>query len=264
MKRFLCISILLNLFLMSVFSEHEKEVRVKKIRGEYTITTDMDISPKAAANLALEDAKRKALAHVCGEKINSWDMVEVGSQGESFNSINMIQVDGEIVDFEVQEEGSQQNPQRKKEWIFYCVINATVKKGIEPDPDFTVTIKGLRGSYRAEEELTFSILSSRDGYLKVFIFENEELGYRLYPNENEPSFKLTANEQYSFPSTRRSIYEVYTEKEIETDRLVFIVTKSERPFNNETTSRKEIESWMARIPNDQKFVHYSSINILKK
>lgn len=263
MKRLIC-SLLFSFFLMSVYAEHEKEVHVNKIRGEYSITTDMDISTKAAAQLALEDAKRKALIKVCGEKLNAWDMVESGSNGESFNSINMIQVDGEIIDYKILEEGYIPNPAREKELNFYCVINAVVKKGIDPDPDFEAYVRGIRSSYRAEENLTFSVLSSRDAYLKVFIFENEELGYRLYPNENEEIFKLIANKEYNFPSNNKSYYELYTDKEIETDRLVFVLTKSERPFNNETTSRKEIETWMAKIPNDQKFVYYTSINILKR
>jgi hypothetical protein len=264
MKRLICISLLLYFFLTPAFSEREKEVHVKKIRGEYSITTDMDITPKAAAQMALNDAKHKAMVKVCGERLNSWDMIESGSNGESFNSVNMIQVDGDIVDYEILEEGHITNPAREKEITFYCVINATVKKGIEPDPDFTVSVRGIKASYQADDEITFSILSSRDAYLKVFIFENEELGYKLYPNEFETSFKITANQECKFPSNRRSVYTVYTDKEIETDRLVFVLTKSERPFINETTSRKEIESWMAQISNDQKFVYYTSINILKR
>lgn len=264
MKHVVCLSLLLSFFLMPCFAEREKEVHVKKMRGEYTITTDMDISPKAAAEKALYDAKQKALKKVCGEQLKSWDMLTSGAEGENFNSVNMIQVDGEIIDFEVVDHGSDKNPARDNEIIFWCVIDAIVKKGIEPDPDFDVVVRGIRGSYQAEEELTFSILSSRDAYLKVFIFENEELGYRLYPNDNEQNVKITANEECRFPTNRRSVYELYTEKDIETDILVFVLTKSERPFMEETTSRREIERWMAKIPNDQKFVSYKSINILKK
>jgi len=127
-----------------------------------------------------------------------------------------------------------------------------------------VTIKGVRGSYQAEEELTFSIISSRDAYLKVFIFENEELGYRLYPNDKEQAFKMNANQEYQYPTNKRAFYELYTDKEIETDRLVFVLTKTECPFMEETTSRRQIEQWIANIKNDQKFVTYKSINILKR
>jgi len=263
-KRIYLIHLLCVLFLMPCFAEHEKEVHVKKIRGEYSFTTDMDVSTKTAAYKALEDAKRKAIEKVCSQKVKSWDISESGSQGESFNSVNMVQMDGDIVECEIVEEGHQTNPNREKEITFYCVINATVKKGIEPDPDFTVAIRGLKASYQADDEITFTVLSSRDAYLKVFIFENEELGYRLYPNDLEQSFKITANQECTFPSNKRSVYTVYTDKEIETDRLVFVLTKTERPFLNETTSRKEIEEWMAKISNDQKFLYYASINILKK
>ncbi len=228
------------------------------------MTIEMDISPKTAMQYALEDAKKKALVEVCGEKMNAWDMVESSSAGESFNSLNMIQIDGEIVDYDVLEQNHMVNPVRKSEIIYYCIINAHIKKGIEPDPDFVASIKGIKASYQAEEELTFSVIAYRDAYVKVFIFENEELGYRLYPNELEQPFKLNANQEYLFPTNKRSSYPVYTDKDIETDRIVFVFTKNERPFYEETTSRKEIESWMAKIPNNQRFVYYTSINILKK
>jgi hypothetical protein len=42
---------------------------------------------------------------------------------------------------------------------------------------------------------------------------------------------------------------------------VFVFTKTERPFNEEETSRAEIETWMAKIPNDQKYIHYALIEI---
>lgn len=262
MKKILLTYFFLNLFLFSVYAEHEKEVHVKNVRGEYFMTSDMDVSMKMAQQSAREDAKHKALVKVCGERVNVWDQVEGSSAGETFNSLSMVQVDGEIVDFDVVKEGYDKNPLRETELMFYCIAHVTVKKGIEPDPDFNATVTGIKTSYIADEQLTFKIKAYRDAYLKVFIFENAELGYRLYPNEFEKPFKLTAGQEYTFPIN--SDYPVYTDKELETDRLVFIFTKSERPYYDETTSRKEIEMWMARIPNDQKFVYYTSINILKK
>lgn len=265
MRRLISILLFLNFFLVPCFPEHEKEVHVKKIRGEYTITTDMDISPKAAALKALEEAKHKALVKVCGERVNSWDMVESGVGGESFNSVNMVQVDGEIVEYDVIDSGYVTNPARTKEMTFYYVINATVKKGLDPDPDFTASFKGIRGSYIVDDTgMSFTVLSSKDAFLKVFIFENEEVGTILYPNEFESAYKLQANQEYTFPNKKNNYYELYTDKEIETDIMVFVLTKTERPFLKTETSRKEIEAWLARIPNNEKFVHYTSINIVKK
>lgn len=153
---------------------------------------------------------------------------------------------------------------RNSEIVCWCIANVTVKKGVEPDPDFTATIKGVRTSYQVDEELTFSVLPYRDSYLKVFIFENADLGYRLYPNDLEAPFLLAGNVEHSFPTNTRSYYPMYTDKDIETDIMVFVFTKQERPFYEETTSRKEIEKWIARIPNNEKYVYYTSVNILKK
>lgn len=264
MKR-IVLFVLLGFFLMPVYAEHEKEVRVKKIRGEYYMTTDMDVSMKMAQQSAQENAKRNALVKVCGEQMNAWDMVSSGAEGENYNSVNMVQVNGEIIDFEVVEEGHSQNPAREKEMMFYCIANVTVKKGIEVDPDFTVDVRGIKNSYMVDDQgMEFTVLSSKDAYLKVFIFENAEVGTKLYPSDIDPSFQLKANQQYTFPGKKNTYYELYTDKSIETDIMVFVLTKTERPFLKEETNRQEIESWIAKIPNDQKFVFYKSINIVNK
>lgn len=264
MKKCVSTLLLLALFLSPCHAEREKEVHVKKIRGEYYMTTDMDISMQTAKRSAQENAKRNAMVKACGETINAWDMVESGAAGENFNSVNMVQVNGEIVEFEIVEEGHSQNPAREKEMMFYCIANVTVKKGIEPDPDFSVDIRGIKNSYMVDDQgMTFTVLSSKDAYLKVFIFENAEIGTRLYPSGLESSFPLKANQQYTFPTQKNTYYELYTDKEIETDIMVFVLTKTERPYLNEETNRQEIESWIAKIPNDQKFVFYKSINIVK-
>ena len=58
--------------------------------------------------------------------------------------------------------------------------------------------------------------------------------------------------------------ENYSDLEKEINRLVFVFTKTERPFDEEETSRAEIEKWMAKIPNDQKYLHFSVIEIRDK
>lgn len=264
MKKSVTTLLVLALFLMPCYAEHEKEMHVKKIRGEYYMTTDMDVSLKMAQQSARENAKRNAIVQACGEKISAWDMIESGAEGENFNSVNMVQVDGEILKFEVVEEGHLQNPAREKELLFYCIANVTVKKGVEPDPDFNVDVKGIKNNYMVDDQgMMFTIISSKDAYLKIFIFENAEVGTRLYPSERETSFLLKANQDYTFPTKKNTYYQLYTDKEIETDIMVFVLTKKEYPYLKEETNRYEIESWIAKIPNDQKFVFYKSINIVK-
>lgn len=250
--------------IVPMMAEREKEVLKRDVHGEYTITNGSTISMEEAKQLAREDAKKKALVMVCGEQINAWDVVESSAAGESYNSLTTVRVDGEIVDFDIQNEFWKQNPLRESELVFTCIANVTVKKGIDPDPNFVVDVTGVSPSYIAESHLTFSVKPYSDCYLKVFIFENAELGYRLYPNEAEKPMLLEKANVYHFPSNDKGDYELYTDKEIETDRLVFVFTKDERPFYNDVTSRTEIEQWMARIPNDQKYIYYTSINIVKK
>lgn len=244
--------------------EHEKIISVNKIRGEYTLSSAIDISIKQAEQMARDDAKRQALRQVCGERINSWDMMETSAIGESFNSLNLIQVDGEIVEFDIVEEGYTPNPVKKDEILFYCVANVKVKKGLDPDPDFVANITGIKPSYIAGSSLEFTIIPRQDCYLKVFIFEDASLGYRLYPSTYEKPKLLTKEVPCKFPIGHGIYYDLYTDKDIETNRLVFVFTKKEYPFYEQTTSREEIEHWIASIPNDQKYLYYVSINIVQK
>lgn len=251
-------------FFLPCLAEQEREVWVKSVRGEFAAIASMDISMRTARDMAREDAKKQAISKVCGEKLNAWNQVESSSAGESFNSLTILQVDGEVVEFNIVDEGQIQNPLREQEMLFYCVANIKVKKGIEPDPDFKAEVDQLRGSYISGEALTFSITPYRDCYLKVFLFENTEIGYRLYPNNYDYVERLIAGQKRTFPQSQRYEITLSTSQSIETNHLVFVFTKDENPYYNETTSRQEIEQWMARIPNDRKYIYYTTINIINK
>lgn len=262
MNRYWVILSLTFLFLPRLFGQ-EKEVWVKKVRGEFAAISSMDISMRSARDKAREDAKRQALSQVCGEKLNIWSQVESSSAGESFNSLAIMQVDGEVVEFNIIDEGQIQNPLREQEMLFYCIANVKVKKGTEPDPDFKAEVKQMVKSYISGSPLSFTVVPYRDCYLKVFLFEDAEVGYRLYPNDYDRVECLKANQERTFPQSQRYEITLSAAQPIETNYLVFVFTKDENPYYGETTSRQEIEQWMARISNDRKFVYYTSINIIK-
>lgn len=255
--------ILLTCSLQS-FAQREKVETVKNVRGEFAMTADMiaagGVNPKEKAR---EDAQRKAIEQVCGKQVNSWNMIESSAAGESYNSLAVIQTDGEIVGFEVLQEGTEVSPVRSSEIIFYCVANVKVKKGLSPDPNFSAKIDGVRAVYYENDELTFSVQPLIDCYLTIFLLENAEKGYKLYPLENDGLNKLEANRKIQFPRVDEWVMTKETNNPIETNRLLFVFTKKELKFPYNEESRAEIEKWMMKVPADQRYMEIKTIEIRK-
>lgn len=248
-----------------VFAQKEKVHTVKNVRGEYAmIVAYSDITGREATEKAREDAKRKAIEQICGSRMNIWDQVEISSAGESFNSTAINQIDGEIIDFEIIEEGNRQSDVRQAETVFYCIANVKVKRGMPPDPNFTAAIEGLRSVYFEGSNLEFTITPYRDCFLKIFLFEDSQKGYRLYPNDYDTPKILLANQKVVFPQRVDFVATKDSNRPTETNWLIFVFTKDERPFYHATTSRQEIEKWMALIPNDEKYIVFTAIDIRNK
>ena len=257
---------ILMAFVCTCYAQHEK-IQTVKVRGEYTlILSSSNVTGIQAVELARKDAQRKAIEKVCGSRVCVWDQVEISNAGETLNSLSVNQVDGEIVEFEILKEGNNQSETRSIETIFYCEAKVKVKRGVDPDPDFTATITGVEKVYYDNDALEFSVTPYRDGYLKIFLFADTKTGYRIYPNILEKPILLKQGVKYNFPTNSMAEYIVSkdTDNPFEVNRLVFVFTKEERPFYEETTSRSEIERWMALIPNDKKYLYSIAFDIRKK
>lgn len=249
---------------LHIHAQKENITTLKSVRGEFSvILKHSDISGREAMRLAREDAKRKAIEKVCGSRVSIWDKMESSSAGEVLNSLSINQIDGEIVEFVVADEGYEQSSVRSSETVFYCIAHIKVKRGLEPDPNFYMAVNGLKSVYYAGEPLVFEIKPLQDCYMKIFLLENEEHGYLLYPNKYDRNQRLYANQVFKIADS--PYYEFILQKsnqlKAEINRLVFVFTKAERVFDEEETSRAEIEKWMAKIPNDQKFLYFSVIEI---
>lgn len=262
--KFKLIIFLCFVFLMPSFARHERTELVKNVRGEYTVTANSQASPLEAKEKAREDAMRKALIQAFGQQINIFDQIETSSAGESFNSMSVLKNNGEIEKFTVVEEGFDRSATRSSEMIFYCVANVLVKEGVAPDPSFTATINGIHSSYINNEYCVFTITPSQNSYLKVFIYENSEVGYYLYPGGNHHGVFLKADTPIQLPKRMDPNIQLYTNKNKETNTIVMLLTKEEYPFNVSNPTRQDIDKFIALIPNDKKYVSYHIIDILKR
>ena len=200
---------------------------------------------------------------MCGVKVSIWDQMETSSAGDTFNSLSVNQIDGEIVEFSVVEEGYYASEARSSETVFYCVANVKVKKSSAPDPNFFVSVNGLKSVYYTGEELLFDITPHQNCYMKIFLLEDEDVGYLLYPNEYDKESALAADKKWAIADSPyySFVMQKNSKKNKEINRLVFVFTKVEYGFNAQITSRSAIEKWIATISNDQKFIHMAVIEI---
>lgn len=271
MKKLLLLFTLLSA--LNLQAQNEKVQTIKSVRGECAVVLSLsDITGREAMERAREDAKRKALERVSGSKMTIWEQMEISSAGDVFNSLSLNQIDGEVVEMNITKEGFEQSSIRSEETIFYCIADIKVKKGRPADPDFFVAVNGLKSVYYSGEELVFDATAYRDCYMKVFIFEDALRGSIILPDSRfEKQIPLTTGKKWestkaTFSAINNHAIKVYKSAagEREINRLVFVFTKSEMPFNEKITSRPEIEKWIATIPNDQKFLHFAVIEIRDK
>lgn len=265
MKRFIFLAFLL--LGINLYAQKEKVETVRAVRGEFPVILEFsDVTGREAVQLAREDAKRKALEKVCGSRVSIWNQMEISSAGDSFNSLSINQIDGEILEFDIKEEGTKQSASRSAETVFYCVADIKVKKGLAPDSDFCVSVNGLKSVYYSGENLQFDITPYKDCYMKVFLFEDDRHGYMLYPNTYDRPYLLEAGAKFDVTEASHWQIELYKSSDApkEVNRVAFVFTKTECPFNETETSRPEIERWIAGIPNDQKYLYFAVIEIRDK
>ncbi len=247
--------------------KEERNIQLKSVRGEYSLVLNVsDVTGREAVHLAREQTKRNAIEKACGVKVNIWEQIETSSVGDVLNSLSINQIDGEIVEFNIVEEGCHPSPSRPSEMVFYCIADVVVKKGGTPDPNFTVLVSGIRAMYYSGELLQFEVRPHQDCFMNIFLLENETTGYLLYPNSYDKSRMFRAEETFKIADAPNYEFMLQKNKNLkkEINRLAFVFTKEERRFDANITSRKEIERWMAAIPNDQKYIHFSVIEIRDK
>jgi len=252
-------------FLMPCYvAGHGKSKLIRNVRGEFTITTDSEIPPVTAKEKARENAKREALFKAFGQQMSSINETEISSAGESFSSLNILQNNGEIEEFTIVKEDCEKHPNRNAEIVYYCIADVKVRKGIEPDFSFVATIEGIKATYINNQILTFSVTPTQNAYLKVFLFENIELGLYLYPKGFNHGLFLPADQTTTITREIDPDIQLFTNRERETNVIVILLTKEEYPFNIANPTRQDINKFIACIPNDKKYVSYHIIDIIKQ
>lgn len=270
MKFLNCSKVWVILFVhLAIINIYAQEIsQVSNIIGTAYISGE--VSPNQAKKQALNEAKLNALkAAGIGEKVSSYQLLFTSEQKNDFSQFFTSDIQSEI-------QGAIKSYSIKSERI-YCkndfevVCDVTidaevVKYDTKPDISFDANIEGIKAVYNNDDKLTFTLKSTQACYLTVFNITDKE-AFVLYPNAYEKQTKLNPLELSKFPTVKID-YTLHTDmKQQETNRLIFIFTKTQLPFikmdKNQLTTHENIFSWIYSIMPDQRKVEYITLTIQK-
>ena len=238
--------------------------KVEMVKGEWIISND--ITPIQARANAIDQAKAEALRNAGATEYVAESSLLYKTEKDKkledvHKSVTSVDVSGEISGFQVIREEKKLNEFGNLTYEVWIDANVILHK-TSKDPGFNVDVKGIQDSYRSPQELIFEIMPSKEGFLNIFILDDDE-SLLLYPNKFEKREKFEGGTTYKFPRSRALDYEVSAEEGMEVNYLVLLYTKSEIPFLKEPTS-ENILQFMAAIDPAQKCIKSYSILIRKE
>ena len=172
---------------------------------------------------------------------------------------------GNILSYEI----IKQETIQKSELELYAEVTisaSVIKYETKPDIKFDVNIEGIKAVYNNEEVLEFTINTSQLSYLTIFNI-TDTVASVFFPNSYEKDNKLLPIKVHEFPLGQID-YMVYTDlKDKETNRLLFVFTKTSIPFikmnQEQVTDEDAIFNWIYSIMPDQRNVQYYSVIVQK-
>ncbi|MBX3165366.1 MAG: DUF4384 domain-containing protein [Bacteroidetes bacterium] len=267
MKKLLSYTLFVCLFFCFTIKA-QKTISISNIKGTAFISGN--VSPNQAKKEALNEAKINALKEAgINEHINSYQVLYASQQkndySQFFTSDIQTEIQGAVQSYTVKNEKTY--CKNEVEIVCEIVIDAIViKYDAKPDASFYANIEGIKAAYNNDEKLTFSVKATQACYLTVFNITDTEASL-MYPNEYEKQTKCNALETYKFPVGRLD-YVMHTDmKQAETNRLIFVFTKTQIPFikmdKEQNTTAETIFTWIYSIMPDQRKVDYITLSIQK-
>ena len=255
-------------FLLAFQVSAQKQVKVSGIKGTAIISGD--VSPNQAKLIALNDAKINALkAAGIGENIKSYQLLfssqEKNEFSQFFSSDIQSEIQGAVSSYEI----TNQATVKKSDEILNIEITidaSVIKYETKPDNTFDAYIEGLKAVYNNHDKLTFTVKTTQDCYLTIFNITDVDATL-MYPNNYEKQNSFNSIKVYHFPLGQVD-YSLETDlKEKESNRLIFVFTKTAVPFikmdKDQVTTNEAIFNWIYSIMPDQRKVEYRSLVIQK-
>jgi hypothetical protein len=240
-------------------------IPVKDVKGECFI---VNITPEKAKENAILEAKREAL-NQAGISTNIYRISS--ERGDKFVQMSNVEVNGEVAEYElVSDEIKILQAGSSKVMVAEVVINAKVVKypPIPRDMAFKIKVDGFKDHYDDGDKLTFSVLPYKDGYLRIFLFEEDNSGALIFPDtKNEQNRKFKEEDVITFPISKAINYTLSKAdrtKNKETNSMLFVYLKDNINYTGKDTSLESVLGWIARITPDKRTEEYVEFTIFRK
>lgn len=248
----------------AVFAADDSIV-VKQVRGEWMLSPESDESPKEAFFKAQNEARRKAIAAVCGETVASWETLMSHADEQIYSGVVVTNSVGVIHKMKELRRGwifpkAGESDVRDYPSVFFEAEIAVKKSEKNPDPAFTALIEGGKSRYNHNEQDMFSVKVAQDAFLTVFWLNHDFQADIVFPANRWESNRILAEKKS--PNLPLVFLISSPRAKKETGTLFFVLTKKFRPFlkpdtkqQNFEANRERIEAWMAAIPIDERFIY---------
>jgi hypothetical protein len=232
-------SVIAILMLFSINLSAQKPV---KVCGEYTCRAPENISLAEAKKTVLEQAKLAALAEEFGTNVAQWNSTIVknanGTSDISFLSLGGSEVKGEWLE-DIKVDYGKPYYDAELNLILSVSVCGKARAITSAGIDFSANLlnnteaKHPTDIFHHGEDIYLSFRSPVDGYLAVYLVDDDQTAFCLLPYRNDPTGKvrIKAGKDYIFFSekhaapTEKSIVTEYTltcEKSTE-QNLVYII-----------------------------------------
>ena len=249
-------SIKLTLFFI-VFSSAIFAQRTEKVCGEYIYRAD-NVTPEQARQTALERAKLEALAEKFGTTVSQQNATVVknenGKSDISFLSLGGSEVKGEWI--ETIGEPKYETSYEQNMLVVKCSVCGKAREIVGAGVEFIAKVlnnadaKFETDRFNNGEDIFLSFRSPVNGYIAVYLVDDNQTAFCLLPYRNDPQGKMQIkagkeyilfSEKYATPTEKQftTEYTLTAEKLVEQNFLYIIFSPNEFTKANDNDSKSE-------------------------
>lgn len=248
----------------------------KRVEATYTYSASDNVTMEHAKRTALERAQLEAIADAFGTNISQHNSTrlanENGNSSVDFFSISSSDVNGEWI--ETIGEPHYDISYQQGMLVVTCSVKGVIREITTAAIDIKAKVlrngtedKFESSEFRDGDDMYLSFQSPVDGYLAVYLIDNEGNAFCLLPyrNQTDGIYKVKANQRYVFFSSssvsaeqRNSVdeYVMTADKSNETNQLVVAFSTNKFVKANDydmseslprETSREDFHKWLSKI-----------------
>ena len=254
MMKKLFISLLLTSIMMPVFGQ-----KIKSVEGEFVYYAPENVSVVEAKRFALKQAQLKAIAEEFGTIVSQTNLTRIEGNNEQsttrFSSFGSSDVKGEWIETKGKPEYTVSYEEGML--IVTCKVEGKAREIVSSQMD--ILAKVLRNGtedrfeseqFRSGDELYLSFKTPTNGYLAVYLVDDDEVVQCLLPYSGQQNgiYQVEANKRYVLFSEKESPHEQVDEyvltanHEVEHNQMYVVFSPNQFFKAVDASSQKEVES----------------------